>query len=535
MKIKTALKSLVLLAVIFCALCLGHRTSAGAVAQDPLTPEERRGKQIYLQGTSASGEPIVASLGEAGLEVPASSMPCANCHGLYGKGKPEGSIRPSNLTWESLTTANSPASIAKRIHPPYTQASLEVAITQGKDPAGNKIGNAMPRFQIAAEDLADLIAYLKRLGHDRDPGISDNRIVIGTILPAKSALAPMGQSIKAVLTAFFTELNSQGGIYNRTFELKFVETADTPAATRNGVERFLKDEQIFALTGAFIAGSEKEMVTLLDQQEVPLIGPLTLFPQTGVPLNRQVFYLLSGIDTQARALIDFASKQAGPRKLSIAVVYPRTELNAVVVEAIKDQCKRDSLSVPQTFEYALGRFDAAETSKQLHQTGRDAVFLLGGSEEALSLMREAEKLSWFPSIYGPVAVGGSGIFDAPAGFDHKVFFSFPTSPADQTVEGTKEFRALQEKYKLPTQHVAAQFSTYSAARILVEGLKLAGKDLSREQLVRALEGLNECKTGLTPPITYGPNRRIGALGAYVVTIDLKEKKFVPASGWITPN
>ena len=41
------------------------------------------------------------------------------------------------------------------------------------------------------------------------------------------------------------------------------------------------------------------------------------------------------------------------------------------------------------------------------------------------------------------------------------------------------------------------------------------------------------QTGLTPAITYGPNRRIGAMGAYVVTIDLKESEFVPAGGWIS--
>jgi len=75
----------------------------------------------------------------------------------------------------------------------------------------------------------------------------------------------------------------------------------------------------------------------------------------------------------------------------------------------------------------------------------------------------------------------------------------------------------------------------SAAKILGEGLKRVGKDLSREKLIQVLEGLYEYPTGLTPAITYGPNRRIGALGAYIVNVDLKEKQFVPASGWINLN
>ena len=66
-------------------------------------------------------------------------------------------------------------------------------------------------------------------------------------------------------------------------------------------------------------------------------------------------------------------------------------------------------------------------------------------------------------------------------------------------------------------------------------MKRVGKDLSRERLIQALDGLYEYQTGLTPAITYGPNRRIGALGAYVVTVDLKDKKFSPVGGWIGLN
>ena len=94
---------------------------------------------------------------------------------------------------------------------------------------------------------------------------------------------------------------------------------------------------------------------------------------------------------------------------------------------------------------------------------------------------------------------------------------------------------LGEKYKLPQKHLAAQVSAYSSAKILIEGLKRVGKDLSRERLVQALEGFYNYPTGLTPPITYGPNRRIGASGAYIVMVDLKEKKFVPVSGWVEVN
>ncbi|MGI9069712.1 MAG: cytochrome c/ABC transporter substrate-binding protein [Pyrinomonadaceae bacterium] len=517
------------------SLAVGWQANGQVAAPDEVKLRETRGKQIYIQGTSPSGKEILAYLGESSLEVPGSAMPCANCHGLNGEGKPEGGVDPSNLTWESLTKPYGLTHADGRRHPAYTERGLELAITRGTDPAGNKLLNVMPRYQMTSEDMADLIAYLKRLGKDRDPGVYENRIVIGTAVPAQGALAEMGQAVKAVITAFFDDLNSQGGIYNRRFELKFIETGETPAATRANLERLLTDEQVFAMTGAFIAGAEKELLELLARKEVPLIGPLTLYPQTGFPLNRQVFYLLSGTDGQFRALVDFAAKKPELKNPGVALVYLRSEVNANVLEAIKDQSKKQGWSAPQSYDYVAGQFDAAGAVSKLSQANRTVVFFLGGPDEAMSLMKEAEKVNWFPFIFLPSANAGARIVEAPAGFDGKLFLSFPTSPTDQTAEGVKEFLALSGKYQLSTKHLAAQISAYSAAKILAEALKKAGKDVSREKLIQVLEGFYEYRTGLMPAISYGLNRRIGAMGAYVITVDLKTKQLIPASGWIGIN
>ena len=535
-RIRAYLSCAALAAALSAALAPGRHAFAGAPAQDGLTPQERRGKQIYLRGDSPSGKEILAYLGEASLEVPGSAMACANCHGLGGQGKPEGGVTPSNITWEALTKPYGVTHPGGRTHPPYTERALELAITRGLDPAGNKLLNVMPRYQMSPDDLADLVAYLKRLGKDRDPGVTENSITVGTILPSRADLAGVGQAVRAVMTAYFEEVNSQGGIYNRKIELKFVETADTPQATSAKVKRFIQDEQVFAMTGAFIAGADKELAALMGDSEVPLVGPLTLYPQVGHPLNRQVFYLFSGIEEQARALVNFASQQSAGKKAGVLIVSPEDEMPNRVAEAVKDQCRKDGCDQPQTYSYQRASFDAAAFAKKLSQAdSKSVVFFLGTGEEALALMKEADKLGWSPSLYLPGAAAGNGIFDAPQSFSRKIFLSFPTSPADQTAEGAGEFRALAAKHGLPARHLATQLSAYSAAKILVEALKRAGREVSREKLIEALEGLNGYVTGLTPAVTYGPNRRIGAMGAYVVTIDLEKKEFVPASSWVNTD
>jgi hypothetical protein len=76
-----------------------------------------------------------------------------------------------------------------------------------------------------------------------------------------------------------------------------------------------------------------------------------------------------------------------------------------------------------------------------------------------------------------------------------------------------------------------------AARVFVEALRRAGRDLSRERAIEALEGLHEFRTGYTPPITFGPERRVGARGANIVAIDPASGRVTPVGGWqaIDPN
>ncbi len=70
------------------------------------------------------------------------------------------------------------------------------------------------------------------------------------------------------------------------------------------------------------------------------------------------------------------------------------------------------------------------------------------------------------------------------------------------------------------------------ALVLVEGLKRAGRALSREKLVASLEALHAFETGLAPPVTFGPDRRVGSFGGYVVGVDPAARAFRPFGGWI---
>jgi ABC-type branched-subunit amino acid transport system substrate-binding protein len=359
-------------------------------------------------------------------------------------------------------------------------------------------------------------------------------ITIGTALPANGQLAELGEAMRSVLAAAFAEANLNGGINQRLLELKVTETGDNPAVTRANMERLIKNENVFAFVGAMIAGAETEVVSLVNEQQVPLVGPQTLITQSGVPVNHYVFYILPGIECQTQALVKFVANQSGAKRPTIGVVYSETKLNSKVSEGIQEQSRKESLSAPQVYEYRAGSFDAAGAVNQLRGTNVSSVFFAARSEDLNAFLINCDKVGWYPQVLLPGVFAGRDINDAPIGFQRKLFLSFPTVPEDVNT-GLQEFQALVEKYKLPSKHVAAQISTYVAAKILIEALKKAGTYLTRDRLIQTLETFNSYQTGLTPNITYGPSRRIGAMGAYVVMIDLKEKKYVPASDWINLN
>jgi ABC-type branched-subunit amino acid transport system substrate-binding protein len=495
-----------------------------------LTPAERRGKALYLRGESPSGKEITAMLGD--VDVPPSTMPCAGCHGLRGEGKTEGGVTAGNLTWTNMIKPYGHTHPSGRAHGAFDEKLFTRALLQGIDPSGNPLAVAMPRYNMSQEDIADLIAYLKRIEDDRDPGLTETSITVATIVPKDGPFAEIGASMKDVLTAYFANINDKGGIYNRRIVLQTIDAgsnaAETAANTRKDVEN------VFAIVSGLSAGADKELAAVTRDAEVPFMGPVTLLTQTSAQNNRNLFYLLPGASQQARALIDFAARKPELKKSRLAIVHSENELALAAAAAIEDEARTIGWSSITKKSFAGESFDAATTAAALKAEGVETVFFLSASGEE-AFISAAAAANWTPHVFLLGSLARKDLVKTvPLSFKDHVFLAFPTVPSDVGPEGLAELRALEEKYKFPPRHLASQLNAFAAAKIFTEGLKRAGRDLSREKLITALEGLYEYDTGVTPSITFGPNRRVGAMGAYVVSIDPAKREFV-SSGWVSNN
>lgn len=496
---------------------------------DSLSLKEQRGREIYF-GIAASFPPIKALIGDPPTEAPGTLMACANCHGEDGKGKPEGGVVPSDITWEALTKPYGATHPSGRTHPPYTERLLVRAVSMGIDPAGNKLHVVMPRFLMSHEDINALIAYLKRPGRESDPGLSDSTITVGTVLPTTGALAESGRAIKSVLDAYFDEINKHGGIYNRRIDLRVAELGDSPAESAGNVEKLIKEARPIALVAAITAGAEKGIVAACERSRVPLIGPLTVFAETGYPASRHTFYLLSGVEQQARALIDYSRR--GLNHSRIAIVYSQESVSAELVEAIKQYCSQSGWGTVTAVGAPGEGFGSTGLAQKVKSAGGDLVLLLSSGGEAERFAQTAQQTGWTPVLLIPGSLASNNLFELRGKLEDRLFLALPSLPSDQTEAGASEYRGLSDSYRLPRNQIASQITALCSAKVLAQGLKLAGRAVTREKLVTALEGLYDFDTGLMPRIGFGRDRRIGALGAYIVTIDQRRKQFKSVTGWL---
>jgi ABC-type branched-subunit amino acid transport system substrate-binding protein len=487
-----------------------------------LTPQEQRGRQIYREGTSPSGGEIVALLGDAQIEVPATSVPCAGCHGRDGRGRPEGGVSPSDLRWESVTRPYGVTHPGGRTHPPYDERLLKRAISLGFDPAGQPLHVAMPRFRMSLEDMADLMAYLKRLGSEPEPGVSDTAVRLGVVLPPAGPLTPLGRAVRAAVEAQCAAWNGQGGIYGRRLEPRFLEPPAESAARRAAVAEFLGREQVFAGLAPFFPGADAELATLFSEMQIPAVGPFTLHPRDDrAGADRFLFYLLPGLETQGRALARFArTLPAGPPSRPAIAAPADPELAATISGIVS------GIGAPTVLRWERGAFDPAALARQLAALPADPVYFLGSGAEAVALLRAAEPLGWRTHLLATGAAADPSLLSAPSAFDGRIFVALPAAPGSPP----PAYRELAAAYALPREQISAQLTALAAAEVLAEGLRRAGRDLTRGRFIEQLEALRKLPLVYGPPVSYSPSRRLGANGAYILRVDRASGSFAAIPG-----
>jgi ABC-type branched-subunit amino acid transport system substrate-binding protein len=481
----------------------------------PLSPNESAGKRLYREGVSASGEPIMARVGAADILLPATSLPCANCHGADGLGRPEGGVRPPDLRWSRLTSTYGQQHINGRAYPAYTEDTLARAIQEGRDPGNNRLDPAMPRFVLSMNDQRNLTAYLKRVAEDRDPGLTPDSLHLGTLLPSQGPLSEEGATVAAVLQGSVTRINEAGGIHGRQLRLTIVDPGPDRASAEQALDQLIEQEQVFALIAPLAPTLDSDLAARLERAGIPLIGPLSLLGTAQA--SRQIFEPLPGLREQLIALADYATVNLRVLQGPTLITYPDEPSQRLAAQSLGQYLQDHAWQ-----KVSLKVYDSAQDELPL---GSRSVFYLGSGGGFSRLAERLQAAGQVPYLFAASNQVAGDLLQVPSDFSRRVFLAYPFVPSDWTLAGRLALTQLRERQGLGGQHAMLQVGAFSSMLLLSEGMKQAGRDASREKLISALEGLHDFDTGLTPLISFGPGRRLGLRGAHIVTVDLPGQRF----------
>ncbi len=475
--------------------------AAAASAADLLTPAEKRGREIYLHGKAAA-RPITAFFGadDAG-EIDASVVPCASCHGPDGRGVPEGTVAPSDIRWSVLEKPFASNDGGRR-RPRYDAGLLARTVRKAVDSGGTPLFAVMPRYRLAERDLDDLVAYLRRLGNEPQPGLDDTAIVVATVVPLSGPRQPVGESVRGVISGYFDDINKDGGLFGRQLKLEAIDAAAPAAKVATALSG-----GIFAVVGASWSPNDRGLDDVIGTERIPLVTPFATAADSRSLVSS--FFIFPDLESQALALIEFAAERAGKGPIHVALVHDGSKAAEAAANAAARRCSSMGWSVSR---------NAADDADLLLVIGNVDVPAVAAAIKSGEILMAGASIS-------------KSLFELRG---RTVFVAAPTLPDDVSEEGSSELQSFGTRHRLDPAHRAAEIAAYATVKLFVEGLRRGGRDLTRERLIASLEHLYGFATGVTPTLTYGPNRHVGAVGAYIVGIDLDRRTFGAASRWITP-
>jgi ABC-type branched-subunit amino acid transport system substrate-binding protein len=499
-----------------------------------LSEAERRGQRIYLEGQGRGS--ITARLVGPGLTAPGSAFPCASCHLDEGPGVREGGVRAADITHATLTKEFPGVRPSGRAHGPYTDETLKRAVTAGRDPGGNLLHEAHPHYVMNAEDLEDLVAYLKVLGQEPVPGVSDTEIRVGILLPDGGPLEAAATAVRDLLQVYFEELNDQGGVYRRKLRLVPARFDPLRPASAAAAARDLIDGQdVLCLLANLGVPPEDEGLALLAAANVPVIAPLQIAVRPPDGADDHTFHIYATVDDQARVMVDFVAAATEGSLARVAILHATDRIGTAGAAGARQQADKHGLMVVVEVPFAAGRLPAAESVRLLREARTDTVLFFGPGTDAVAFLHEAEREQWRPPFLAPAPMVGATVLSTASELTRTVFLSSPVAILDVQSRDAAPFLALLAKFGTPGEYSSFHVAAYAGAKLLEEALRRSGREVTRHRLVQALGSLWAFPTGVTPLLTYGRSRRVGALGAQILTIDVERQGLIVAAPWREPQ
>jgi ABC-type branched-subunit amino acid transport system substrate-binding protein len=348
-------------------------------------------------------------------------------------------------------------------------------------------------------------------------GVTDTEIIVGQTGPQTGPAALWG-AVGRGTGLFFKGINDEGGIHGRKIKYILRDDGYQPAKTKAIATEFVEQDGIFATVGCIGVGPGMAVRDYYTENKVVMVS----FGVSGVtnwikPFNRYIFPIYPLYVDEARALTEYFFEKLKLTK--VAVFYQNDDYGKQGLEGVERYEKEKGLKVVASVSAEITDRDLSSHALKLKNSGAEAVVMWTMPTHGALLLAECAKIGYKPQWGTSSTLSDSPIMmQITKGLWAGMINSAPIEPTNSNHPLMVKYRAWHQKYEPNERWGVFYYSGCLYAEPLAEGLRRAGRNLTPETLIKALETMKDWQGGIGSPLTFTPTDHQGAKDVYFVQV-----------------
>ena len=324
------------------------------------------------------------------------------------------------------------------------------------------------------------------------PGVTSKTIVLGQSAAFTGPAAQLGIQMNAGTKAYFDHVNAQGGVFGRKIEIKTRDDRYEATLCVENTKKFIEEDKVFALVSYVGTPTTVAAMPVFTGAKVPLVGPFTGAEALRSPVNRYIFNVRASYYDETEKIVE-QLVSTGNHK--IAVFYQDDAYGQAGLKGVQIAMDKRNLKIAALGKVERNTIKVEDAVTSINAVEPDGVEMISAYTSITEFVRQMKKAGSSTQFHNVSFVGSKALADALKDEGHGVAISqvvpFPWSPSVTIV---KEYQDVLTKAG-NTDFNFSSLEGYIVGKVMVEGLRRAGKDLTREKLVTALEGMNNVDIG----------------------------------------
>lgn len=351
-----------------------------------------------------------------------------------------------------------------------------------------------------------------------EPGVTDTEVLIGSCSALEGPANFLGTQTVLGARAYLNYINEQGGVHGRKTKLVAYDDGYEPA---KAIECFnkLKQENVFA--AGFFVGTPTgaKHVPMAESAKIPITGLFTGAQLLHEPFKRYVISVRASYHDEAREQVDSLWNALGMRK--IGVIYQDDAFGVTVLEGVKKALTKYNSAPVAIGSFPRNTLDVDRGIELVRAANPEAVVMVGPYAPIAEIVKRGRAAGWNPLYVTVSFVGTEAYIKAMGKAGEGAVITQVVPPYNRTdLPSVALYLKLLKKYSPDAQPSFVSLEGFVDAMVLVEGLKRAGRDLTREKYIDAIESIKDLDIGLGPQLklNYGPKDHKGFDTVYYTVV-----------------